>query len=146
MDNNEVNEWMLLIDIELAKLDKSGFGYKRVRENLPDYLKYMGTVREEVLEFIADEMSRENPFYPNSGRQKVTDEVMQRSMEFGMKVELMRMEKPHLSVKEQIIPMIAKEAGMSKSTIWQDYNKRVGPIIITAMNRASEITAKDNPE
>lgn len=116
----------ILLYMEIAKLDTSGVGYRWVREYLPEFLATTQAC-SPVLDFIANEMSRERPFYPDNGR-LVTDAVMVRSIQVGLEIVTIKDNYPDRSIMEDIIPEISRKMNKSFSTIKQDYEQRFKPI------------------
>ncbi len=127
--------------LEMIRLDKSGYAYKMMRKILPQYLNSEFRMPREMREFIAKEMTRDRPFYPDKGK-GVSFDVMLRSMNNGFEITTEKEEKPLRSIYNQIIPKIAEESGMSIASVKKDYEQRFLPVYKEASIRGSAAAKK----
>ncbi len=120
--------------IEIIKVDKSAWSYKKLREILPFYLSSDETMPKELRELIIDELTRENPFYPDKGKHN-SEVIMQRALEIGYQIE----EKNEFSsIYSQIIPKIAKERNMTEAAVKKDYEQKYKKIFGVASENAMQ--------
>ena len=129
---------MMLVSIEMAKLDPSGAMYEVLRFDLRVYLALPKFDTEplpaKVREFITAESRKETPFYPAKSKTKAASQpAMERAMRVGCRIQALRHYGDRRAVfesagKEGLINALAREENKSIATIRDDYTKRYLPI------------------
>lgn len=137
--------WMhwygLFYALEVVQLDKSAWTYKKLRETLPFYLDSDDELPKELREFINNELTRDNPFYPDKGKHS-SEVIMQRALEIGYEIEETKELNSRRSIYQQIIPKIAKELGIKEATVKKNYEQKFLPIFKEASEKAARSAAR----
>ena len=130
-----IHWWGLFYALELLKIDQSAWTYKKVREEISSRLKSDDALPNQLREFIRSELNRENPFYPDRGKQK-SAVIMQRAFEIGCEIEETKKLNSRRSIYKQIIPKIAEERNMTEAAVKKDYEQKFLPIFKEANGKA----------
>lgn len=136
--------YVVILSMEMAKLDPSGVGYEMFRKVFAKFAPTDIFMPTELRQFLADEAMRDRPFHPDKGM-RLSDKTMTRAMTVGSEIQAQKRENPARSVYGNIIPALAKAWERSESTISKDYEQRYVPVFDEGNRRTCRIMNRYYP-